>query len=353
LIIFVFFSYTLAEITFPQRLEGLVPGYYWAAGIITTLVIFVSVLTHEVSHSLVAIKEGISIRKITLFVFGGVAQMEEEPRSSNSELKITIAGPLASFVLALIFGSIFFYMYFTVGDNLLTIAFLFLAQINLVMAIFNLLPAFPLDGGRLLRSTIWHFTRNLLKSTKIAVSVGSVIAFLVMAFGFFAILGMGQITGLWFVFLGWILHHAGQASYSQLLFQQAFSGVKIREIMTTDVHTVPPDLNIQDLVEKFHRYKLGAFPVVYGSTLHGLVTLNQIKDIPREKWSYKTVAYIMTPLEECITVSPHEEAASIMTKMAVEHAGRVLVIENGELVGILTRTDMMRLLQMHMILGTE
>ncbi len=279
--------------------------------------------------------------------------MEQEPQSSMSEFKITAAGPLASLALALIFGILYYSLYVTGIYNLLTTAVSFLFLINLGMAIFNLLPAFPLDGGRLLRSTIWLFTNNLLKSTRVAVSIGSLIAFIIMATGFYLLLVRGHIGALWYIFVGWLLLQAGQASYSQLLFQQAFSGVKISEIMTTSVYTVPPDMNIQELVEQFHRHKLGAFPVVYGSTLHGLVTMNQVKDIPKEKWPYKTVAYVMTPLSKCTVVSPHEDAAQVMTKMAVEHLGRILVVENNELAGILTRTDMMRLLRMHMILGSN
>jgi len=356
LIIFIFFSYALAE-QYKYVLPEMESMYYWLAGITTTVFVFVCVLLHELGHSLTAIKEGISIRKITLFIFGGVAQLEHEPKSSMSELKITLAGPLVSLALALIIGVLAFFI-----GNLLNEAFteslpllflVYLAYVNFVMGIFNLIPAFPLDGGRLLRSIIWQFSGNLLSSTRIAVSIGSFIAFLGMAYGFYTILIMGNLLGLWFVFLGWMLHQAGQSSYSQLLFNQAFSGVSIKEIMTTEPHTVPPDMTIKDLVEKFYHHKVSAFPVVYGSTLHGIVSLNHVKETPQEKWSYLTVSYIMTPLKNCTVVSSEEEAVKVMTKMAVENIGRVLVVDQDRLVGILSRTDMMRLLKMNLILGSD
>ncbi len=350
-IVFVFFSYTLSK-QFGQLEPGFSTLEYWAAGMITTILIFMSVLVHELSHSLTALREGISIRKITLFIFGGVAQMEHEPQSSNSELKIASAGPLASFILALIFGSVYYFL-FLVSEGMVVLALGTLAIVNIMMAIFNLIPAFPLDGGRILRAIIWKVLKNLLHATRLAVSVGSMFAFLGMGLGFFFLLVLGRIEGLWYLFLGWLLHQAGHASYNQLLFHQAFAGVKISEIMSTEVKTVPPDISIENLVELFYRHRVSAFPVVYGSTLHGMVTLHQVKDIPQDKWPFKTAAYIMTPLKDCLVVSPRDDAAKIMTKMAVENLGRILVVENDRLTGILTRTDMMRFLKMHMILGTE
>ncbi len=350
-IIFVFFSYALSEqyqMISPER-ESL---WYWIAGIFTTIIIFLSVFLHELAHSLVAIKEGISIRRITLFIFGGVAQMEEEPSSSSSELKISVAGPLTSLGLAIFFGILAFFTN-TITEGLPFWVVFFLFYVNLAMAIFNMIPAFPLDGGRILRASIWKYSHNLLSSTRVAVSVGTFFAFLAIAYGFYTILVVGNIWGLWFVFLGWMLYQAGQASFSQLLFNQAFSGVNISEIMTTNPYIVPPDMTILEVANKFYQHKVGAFPVVYGSTLHGIVTLNQIKDAPREKWETLPVSYIMTPLKNCVTVSPQEEAVKVMTKMAVENLGRVLVVEHGELVGIISRTDMMRLLKMNMILGSE
>jgi len=351
LIIFIFLSYMLGE-QYQNIHPGMETAYYWITSIVITLMIFVSVLLHELAHSLTAINEGISIRKITLFIFGGVAQMEKEPHTPVSEFKIAAAGPLMSLFLAGVFGAIAFFTSRSV-DGLLLISIIQLASVNLIMGVFNLIPAFPLDGGRLLRASIWRFSGNLLSSTRMAVAIGSFFAFLGIAYGFFALLILGNILGLWFVFLGWMLYQAGQASYSQLLFHQAFSGVKIWEVMTTELHTVPPDMKLQELVENFYLHKVSAFPVVYGSTLHGLVSLHQIKEVPRDKWPFLTVSYIMTPLRECIVASPDEEAFKIMTKMAVENISRVLVVKDGYLEGILSRTDMMRLLKMNLILGSD
>lgn len=352
MLVFALFSFTLTRYL-RVILPDLQPADYWLAGIVTTLALFGCVLIHELSHSLMAIKEGISIRKITLFIFGGVAQMDQEPDKPSKELKITFVGPLASIVLAFLFGVLHFsLLYGRASSNLFIESLGFLFRINLLMAFFNLIPAFPLDGGRLLRAVIWYFKRNLLVATRVAVSIGSVFAFMAIGLGFITVFIYG-FWGIWYIFLGWMLFQAGQASYTQLIFRETFAGVKVSEIMSRDLHTVPPDMPIQELIDKFYSYKFGAFPVTYGSTVHGIVSLNQVKEIPPEKWPFATVAYIMTPLKNIAVVAPDQEAVEVMMNMAVNNHGRVLVMEKSNLVGILSRTDMMRLLKMHMILGAN
>lgn len=348
LLIFGLFSLTLAQNYFPQELPGYEISSYWAAGIITTLAIFASVLAHEYAHSLVAIKEGIAIKRIVLFIFGGVAQIEQEPQSPITELKITAAGPLTSLVIALVMGLV---TLFLPQGRLFTEAVFFTARLNLIVAIFNLVPAFPLDGGRLLRAAIWHFSKNLLKATRIAVGFGSALAFVAIGSGFVLLFFRGWIWGLWYVFLGWMIYQAGQSSYSQLVFQEAFSGIKVARLMSSPPQTIPPDTTLQQLADLFYQHKFSAFPVFYGSTTHGLVSLHQIKEVPREKWPYTPVVSVMTPLKECIVAAPDDDAAMLMMRMAAENEGRALVMEDGRLAGLISRTDMMRLIQMHMILG--
>ncbi len=352
LLIFFLFSLSLAQGYFPLVIEGLNNQVYWAAGIVTTLLIFVSVLTHEFGHSLVAIKEGIPIKKITLFIFGGVAQMEAEPGSPKSEFKITAAGPLTSLLIALLTGALY-YLALPPGEIISEAVFV-VARVNLVMAIFNIIPAFPLDGGRLFRSTIWFFGRNILKATRIAVTLGSILSFAAMAVGFIIIFIYGDLWGIWLIFIGWMIYQAGQSSYSQLVFKQTFSGMKVSEVMSTNLQTISPDATLEELADNFLHYKYGAFPVVYGSTTHGLVTLQNMKEVPRDKWAHTTVAHILTPLKETMVIRPNSDAAEVMMKMATQNTGRALVMEeNGELVGLLSRTDMMRFIQMHMVLGEE
>jgi Zn-dependent protease/CBS domain-containing protein len=351
LIIFFLFSLTLAQAYFPSVTDGLNPNIYWAAGIITTLVLFASVLTHELGHSMVAIKEGIPIKKITLFIFGGVAQMEAEPTNPVTELKVTAAGPLTSLAIALVFGAAYYLV--LIPGNIFSEAVFFVAQLNLIMAVFNLVPAFPLDGGRIFRAAVWYFGKNMLKATRIAVGLGSFLSYLAIGLGIIQIFFQGDLWGLWLIFLGWMINQAGQSSYSQLVFKETFSGMKVSELMSTSLQTVSPDDTLDDLAECFLHYKFGAFPVVYGSTTHGLVTLQNMKDIPREKWSETRVARILTPLKDAMVLKPDTDAAEVMMKMAAQNAGRALVMDNGDLVGLLSRTDMMRFMQMHMVLGSD
>ncbi len=352
LLIFFLFSITLARGFFPQAAAGMSVPVYWVAGILTTLLVFASVLTHEFGHSLVALNEGIPIKKITLFIFGGVAQMESEPGSPVSEFKITAAGPLTSLLIGLFSGALY-YLLLSPG-NIAGEAIFFIARVNLIMFAFNLVPAFPLDGGRLFRSIIWLIGKNMLRATRIAVMVGSFISFTAMAIGFITIFFQGDLWGIWLIFLGWMVYQAGQSSYSQLVFRETFSGMKVAEVMSTNLKTISPDTTLEELTEHFLHYKYGAFPVVYGSTTHGLVTLQNIKEVPREKWSHTSVAHVLTPLRETMVIDPDSDAAEVMMKMANQNTGRALVMkENGELVGLLSRTDMMRFIQMHMVLGEE
>ncbi len=351
LLIFLLLSISLALGYFPDAVEGYSSLDYWFAAVMTTLIVFVSVLTHELGHSMVALKAGIPIKNITLFIFGGVAQMESEPEEAVTELKLTAAGPLTSLLLAVLFGSIY-YLFMTPG-LLISEAVMIIARINLVMAVFNMIPAFPLDGGRLFRAIVWLFSNNVINATRIAVGFGSALSFLVMALGFAMIFFQGNIFGLWLIFIGWMIYQAGQSSYSQLVFKETFTGIKASELMSTDLKTISPDATLDELADYFLKYMYGAFPVVYGSTTHGLVTLQHMKDIPRENWSETRVSEVLTPLKDAMVVRPDTDAAEVMMKMSAQNKGRALVMENGDLVGLLSRTDMMRYMQMHMAVGSD
>ncbi len=351
LLVFFLFSTALAQGYFPGIVEGLSIQVYWAAGIITTLIIFISVLIHEFGHSLVAIREGIPIKKITLFIFGGVAQMEAEPTNPSTEFRITVAGPLTSLLIAVVIGGL--YYLFLPRGHIISESLFFVARLNMIMAVFNLIPAFPLDGGRLFRSAVWYFGNSMLKATRIAVGLGSILSFAAMGFGFIQIFFQGNLMGLWLIFIGWMIYQAGQSSYSQLVFKETFAGMKVSSLMSTDLQTISPDATLDELAEHFLHHKYGAFPVVYGSTTHGLVSLQNMKEIPRDKWPETRVARILTPLKETLILKPDTDAAEVMMKMASQNTGRALVMENGNLVGLLSRTDMMRFMQAHMVLGSD
>jgi len=350
LLVFALFSFSLSQHYFPNQVPGLELSVYWLMGTGTTILIFTSVLLHELAHSLMAIKKGIPIKRITLFIFGGVAQLEREPDQPGVELKIALVGPATSIGLALLCWLV----YFSLPEDLaVSYVFGFLATLNFIVGTINLIPAFPLDGGRVLRAGLWHFMKNLLRATRIAVIIGGVFAFMAIGLGFYMIFQLYWIWGLWYIFLGWMLYQSGQASYSQLVFHQTFKGVPVSQVMSPDVHTVSPNLTLDQLVEKFFQYKFGAFPVTEEGRLIGMVTFNQVREVPLQKWPYTEAAQIMTPLRELVVVSPKTEAVEVMMKMAAGNTGRVLVVENDRLVGILSRTDMMKLINMHMLLGTE
>ena len=193
----------------------------------------------------------------------------------------------------------------------------------------------------------------MLKATRIAVSLGSVLSFLVIVLGFLMILFQGDLWGLWLIFLGWMISQAGQSSYSQLVFKETFAGIKVSTLMSRNLQTVSPDDTLEELAECFLHYKYGAFPVVYGSTTHGLVTLQNMKEVPRDKWSETRVSRILTPLKNTMVIQPDADAAEVMLRMASQNRGRALVMDEGDLVGLLSHTDMMRFMQMHTVLGSD
>jgi len=342
LIIFMVFSYNLSINYFPAVLPGQPEIVYLLLGTNVTLLLFVSVLVHEFAHSLTAIQRGHNINKITLFIFGGVAHLEEEPRTSLDELTITIVGPLSSFLLAVGFGVL--YLLIPQGTPL-SAALFFLARVNLTIGIVNLVPAFPLDGGRILRSIVWNWKKDLLYATKVSVMAGSAFAFLLMGIGFIVTLTV-SVAGLWYIFLGWLLYQAGQNSYSQVSLKNTLSGIRVKDVMTSRVVVVSTELSVDELIDRFYMYKVGAFPVMGGSEVKGIVTMNQVKNVERRKWETVKVKDIMTPIEQCIIYEPDDEAVDAMMGMAKENAGRVLVMQDGQLVGILSNTDMMRLVKM-------
>lgn len=324
-----------------------------ALAIITAILFFASVLLHELSHSFVAKRNNLDIKKITLFIFGGVAQMTEEPSSPQVEFKMAVAGPFMSLFLSLLFGA--FWLLSTLINLSVGFSapFMMLAQVNLGLALFNLLPGFPLDGGRVARAMLWYLLKDIRRATRIASYGGQAIAFFLIFVGFVGfmtkVLGF---EGLWLVLIGWFLNNAAQQSYRQMELQHALSNFKIEDIMTRDVVTVHPDLSLDQLVnDYFLRYKFGRFPVVNEGGLLGVVTLHDVKEVPREKWPIMTAGQIITMVDKDIEVAPDEEVLRALMKMTREEVGHLLVVENGELRGLVTKSDIMRLISVRTGLG--
>ncbi|MGQ9680508.1 MAG: CBS domain-containing protein [Candidatus Bathyarchaeia archaeon] len=289
---------------------------------------------------------------IVLFIFGGVSEIEEEPKKASLEFKVALVGPLTSFAIALI---LWFLQYPAHSFGVVAVAPLeYGAYINVLLGGFNLLPAFPLDGGRILRAGIWRWKKNLSQATRIATRVGVFFSYVLIFWGLFFIIGGVFISGLWFILIGWFLKNGAESSFRQTIISEALTDVLIRDIMTQEVHTVDPDASIQDIVEThFIKYKHGGFPVVKDSKLLGLIALEDIKKIPREKWQETKVSSVMTSCEKLKCASPEETALDALMKMSKYNVGRIPVQEDGKLVGIITRSDIIHAIQIKTELGGE
>ncbi|AHJ28938.1 site-2 protease family protein [Nodularia spumigena CS-584] len=345
-LIFFLVLWTLSAGIFPTSYPGFGNATYFGMGIVATLLFFASLLAHELSHTFVARAKGIPVEGITLFIFGGVSRTRMDAETPGDEFQIAGVGPLVSLLLAGFFGLIWY-----VGINagwsvVFTGIFAYLAVINLALAIFNMLPGFPLDGGRVFRSMIWKYTGNIKKATKIASTGGKWLAYLLIAFGALEMFAGAILGGLWLILIGWFLYNAAETSYEELLLRTSLKGVKAREIMTPHPETVSPEMNLQELVDTYflsRRYH--SFPVTQDSHPVGIITLNQVKDIPREEWKYRTVKDTMIPVENRVTARPEEQMSQVLQKMQDSGVRRVLVIQNDLLRGIITAHDLANWLQ--------
>ncbi len=348
-IIFILFTWALATSYFPQQYPEWKAEQYWLLGVFTSLLMFASVLTHELAHSLVAKAQGEEVRRITLFILGGVAQLNEEPKKPREEFLMAVAGPLTSIVLA--FG--FFGFSFILSDvsQVLKASFFYLAIINFILAVFNLLPGFPMDGGRVLRSLIWQATGDIKKATRIASRGGQGLAFFLIFLGIFQII-RGNLGGLWLIFVGWFLHTAAVRSYQQVTVEDLLKGVRARELMREDFERVPGHLLVSDLVEDYILIKRQrVFLVSDGDSLQGIVCLDDVKATPREKWPETTVAEIMTPEEKLEAVSPEDDGSKILNSLTAKDIHQVPVVEGGRITGIICRNDILRYIQLRSELG--
>jgi Zn-dependent protease/CBS domain-containing protein len=332
---------------------GIEPGARWALGIGVALVFFVSLLLHELAHSLVAKRLGIGISGITLFVFGGVSRMTSEPKTAGDELKMAIVGPLTSAVLGVAFLFGMWAVKASGGNAALREGLFWLGWINLALAAFNLVPGFPLDGGRVLRAIVWGVTNDLQHATYIASTAGRGFGYLLMAVGVFELFTRFGLNGLWLILVGWFLLDAARSSYQQQVLQSALSGVRVRDIMTPNVVTISPDTTLQDAVDQyFLRLNHAAFPVAEDHTIRGILTLPHVRQVPRDRWPHTRASDVVDPIDNSDLMRPDADAWDALTAMATKDSGRLLVVDGGVLVGIISRTDIMRFLRTRMTLQT-
>ncbi len=340
-VVFLLVVWTFAEAVFPSRVPGLSTGAYAIMALAGALLFFGSVLLHELAHSAVARARGIQVEGITLFIFGGMARIRSEAENPKDEFLITVVGPLSSAAIGL---ALLAFARAAAGLGVpapvVSVAE-YLAFLNFVLAVFNLIPGFPLDGGRLLRSLVWQVTKDVRKATRWASYTGRGFGFLLIAMGVLYLFGGALISGMWFIFIGWFLSQAAEASYRQLILRRILEGVRAREAMTHDPETVPEDLTIRDLVDDFFlRRRYNAFPVeANDGRLLGLITLSQVKQVARDRWPMTRVSEVMMRVSEAPTVRPEDTLADVLSKLEGAGVGRALVVENGRLEGVISRAD--------------
>ncbi len=333
--------WSLATGAFPYMLPGLSPATYWVMGAAGAVGLFSSIVVHEFFHAMVARRNQIPMRGITLFVFGGVAEMGAEPASARAELRMAVAGPLASIALALIgFGTSDAVRGVWPAPVVLVIEYL--ALLNGVLAGFNLLPAFPLDGGRIFRAALWTWKKDLGWATRIASRTGSGFSVAFIAAGVAAVLFGNLVSGMWWVLIGLFLRRASTASYQQVLLRQALAGEPIRRFMTPNPVSVPAGASIAELVESYiYKYHHTLFPVVDDGRLVGCVTTGQVKDVPREDWVRRTVGSVGAPCGADNSIEPDVDALEGIAMMRRTGQPRLMVVEGGRLVGIVTLKDLL------------
>jgi Zn-dependent protease/CBS domain-containing protein len=343
-IILVLLTWSLASGWFAQLFPGWATTTYWIVAFISALLLFGCVLVHELAHALVAQASGLTVRNITLYVFGGVAHIEEDMKRPGVEFRVAIAGPIASFLLAVV---AFLLVLPLRSSGASAEAVLdYLAVANFLLGAFNLLPGFPLDGGRVLRSIIWKVTGNFKKSTRIASSVGQACAYVFILLGIIGFFTGNFFNGLWVVFIGWFLLSAAQTASTQVELQSTLQGVSVGQVMDPRPVAVPANISVQKLVDEyFLPLGLHAAPVTQGEYLAGLITLSDSARVARERWSYTPVGYVMRLLEQVSVATPEQPLQEVLQMMGAQNINQVPVVEDGRLVGLLSREAIIRYLQ--------
>lgn len=336
-------TWSLASGVFPNYFQDLSTVTYWLMGFAGAMGLFVSVVTHEFAHSVVARRHGMPMRGITLFVFGGVAEMEDEPPSPQVEFRMAVVGPVTSIVVGgLFYGLAVLLRQGGFPGSVWGVLF-YLGLINGALALFNLIPAFPLDGGRVLRSLVWRSeNQDLVSATRITSTIGRAFAFLLIGFGVFNLFMGNFIGGMWWFIIGLFLNNAAQASFTQVYIRKYLEGQKVSRFMKRNPVTVPSSTSVRELVENYiYRYHYKMFPVVDDGELKGCITTKQLSDVDKEEWEEKTVADLASKCGRENTVSPDSEAPRVLQQMRRNGQSRMMVTEGGRLVGIITLKDLL------------
>jgi Zn-dependent protease/predicted transcriptional regulator len=344
IILAILITWSLSVGLFPFHYKNLSTETYWLMGMVGALGLFFSIIFHEMWHSLVARKYGMPMKGITLFIFGGVAEMGEEPPNPKAEFMMAIVGPISSIAIGIVFYGIYFLGRQNRWAEPINGVVQYLAYINGLLALFNLVPAFPLDGGRVLRSILWGLKKNLRWATRISSNIGSGFGILLIVLGAIQFLRGDFIGGMWWFVIGMFLRGAAKTSYQQLLLRKALEGELVRRFMKTDPIVVTPSVTVDQLIEDYiYKYHYKMFPVVENSDrLIGCVTTKQVKEIPREEWGQKRVGEIAAQCSSENTIGPQVDAMKALSLMSKFGLSRLMVTEGNRLLGIIALKDLLK-----------
>jgi Zn-dependent protease/CBS domain-containing protein len=334
--IYALITWTLAVGYFPRQLPGLEPVAYWANGLLAALLLFASVLIHELAHSLVAIGNGLTVRGITLHLLGGVSQLDDEPPDPRTEFLMAAAGPLASLALALVLSLARILVDAPWGDAILT----YLMYVNVAVGVFNLIPGFPLDGGRLLRAVVWRSTGDFARATATASRVGRGVAIGLVVIGTWQAFTGSFLSGLWLVLIGLFLRQAASLSHSQATLASALGELPVTDVMTREVVTVSWNATVADLVQQFWAHHVTSFPVVAGGVVRGIATVHDLDRVAVDAWERTSIQNVMRPLTGSMTIPSTATALDALHQASTNGIGRLAVLDGTRLVGYLSLKDL-------------
>ncbi|VFJ13860.1 site-2 protease family protein [Candidatus Nitrosocosmicus franklandus] len=352
-LVFFLIAWTLAYGFMPQYSPGMNQVNYWIMSITGTIILFLSVLLHELSHSIVAKSYGIRVRQIMLFIFGGVSDIEEEPKEFKKEFKMAIAGPAVSLALSGIFA-VFWWItslpsttwppasFYDTALIMINGIFFYSAFLNLILGIFNLVPAFPMDGGRILRSLLFSRNKNYDKSTRIAVRIGIIISYIFFGLGILIILSGSFVSGMWIILIGWFLQNGAQSYMYQYDIMKILSKIKLGELMRTNVISVPEDITINNILRNyFNIYMKSSFPVTkINYEIVGIVTLKSCLNVPEPERNTVLVKDVMLSKSKIKLLNVNDTAEKALSIMIKENQDKILVCDNGDILeGIVSKTD--------------
>lgn len=343
LIIIAFLIYALSDGLFPDQYKGWSTAAYWVVGTLSALLLFVTVLVHELAHAYVAKRRGLDVPSITLFIFGGVSELTQQPRSAGEEFQIAAAGPITSLIIA----GICAVGWIVLPGEKVQATLLYLSGVNALLGVFNIIPGFPLDGGRVFRSIAWKRTRNFRRATRIASGAGEMVAWFIIIAGFFVLLWGFIFNGLWLLIIGWFLLSAARSELQNLQFETVLSTLHARDLMHAEFSTVTPGMDLQSVVDDYmipHGDR--AVVVANGGAVAGILTVSDLRRVPRDQWGHTPAQRLMTPREHVVTVDAGSSALEVLTIVSQKRLNQVPVLEDGRMIGLITRRELLDRVQL-------